>query len=101
MSEFICENCGAEPKDEKGHHIIYETNVWITHQCETCLRKYLSIAFEVMPEDSQAKTIQNMKRVALSFGYKRTNHDGSIERRYKYNKDDDWLVLDSETQENS
>ena len=101
MSEFICETCGAEPKDEKGHHIIYETNVWITHQCETCLRKYLSIAFEVMPEDSQAKTIQNMKRVALSFGYKRTNHDGSIERRYKYNKDDDWLVLDSETQENS
>ena len=26
MSEFICETCGAEPKDEKGHHIIYETN---------------------------------------------------------------------------
>lgn len=101
MSEFICENCGAEPKDEEGHHIIYETSGWITHQCETCLRKYLNLAFEVMSEDAQAKSIQDMKRVALSFGYKRTSRDGSIVRRFKYNEDDDWLVLDSETVEKS
>lgn len=96
MSEFICETCGAEPKDEEGHHIIYETRGWITHQCETCLRKYLNIAFEVMSEDAQAKSIQDKKRVALSFGYKRTSRDGSIVRRFKYNEDDDWLVLDRE-----
>lgn len=97
MSEYICEDCGAEPKDEKGHHIIYETRGWITHLCEDCLCKYFNTASEFMLEDWQPKTIQDMKRVALSFGYKRTSREGTLERRFKYNKDDDWLVLDSET----
>lgn len=99
MSEFICETCGAEPKDEEGHHIIYETSGWISHLCEDCLRKLYKSNIDLMNEDEVDKGIDGMKRVALSFGYKRTSRDGSIVRRFKYNEDDDWLVLDSETAE--
>jgi hypothetical protein len=99
MSEFICETCGAEPKDEKGHHIIYETSGWISHLCEDCLRNLYKSNIDLMSEDEVNKGIVGMKRVALSFGYKRTSREGSVERRFKYNEEDDWLVLDSETVE--
>ena len=92
MSEFICEHCGKESIDEHGRQYIYQTSGWITNLCEDCLKSYLNLAFEVMPEDSRAQSIEKMKHYGDTFGYKRWIGNGFILKRYKYNKDHTWLV---------
>lgn len=42
ISEWTCIRCGKQPKNSKGHHIIWRTTGWICPYCKDCFRKEIS-----------------------------------------------------------
>lgn len=98
LSEWICEFCGAEPRDAEGHRMIWSTNGWIITLCEECARKYLKERLELT--DAEINTeLESMKHVLnRPFGYIRFSTDGNTRVTYK-ETDDGWLETDTVVKE--
>ena len=39
LSEWTCMNCGKQPRDSKGRHIIWRSCGWIGNYCRDCAKK--------------------------------------------------------------
>lgn len=39
MSSVTCQNCGKQPRDSKGNHLIWTTKGWIINLCKDCLKE--------------------------------------------------------------
>ena len=81
MSSFICEYCGKESIDEHGRQYVYQTRGWISNLCEDCLKSL-----------NETEDLDPIKHYGDTFGYKRWIGNGFITKKFKYNKDHDWLV---------
>ena len=93
MSEYICENCGSELKDENGRQYIYTTKGWIANLCEDCLKGLIH----------EGENPEDLKHYADAFGYRHWVDNGFITVKYRYNQEHDWLeksetIFDKEQQ---
>ena len=39
LSEWTCINCGKQPRDSRGRHIIWRSTGWIEPYCKECAKK--------------------------------------------------------------
>ena len=39
LSEWTCMNCGKQPRDSRGRHIIWRSYGWIRNYCKDCAKK--------------------------------------------------------------
>ena len=81
MSEYICERCGAELRDEKGRQYIYTTTGWISNLCLDCLKSDIE----------EGTDPEKLKHYAYSFGYQKYINNGVITVKFRYNSEHDWL----------
>ena len=93
LSNYTCEYCGAEPRDEHGKRMIYTSDGWITHMCKDCAIEYLKR--EGVKEEDIDKALEEMKEVDPVFGYKTFGNDKITRTTYKETEDGEWLVKDS------
>lgn len=92
LSNFTCQYCGAEPR-ENGRRVIWTTGGWITHLCKDCARKHL--IEEEVPEDKIEEELNEMKEIAYKYGYKQFGKDGVTSVTFK-ETNDGWLEKDKE-----
>ena len=92
LSNFTCQYCGAEPRED-GRRVIWTTGGWITHLCKDCARKHL--IEEEVPEHEIEETLNEMKEIACTYGYKQFGKDGVTSVTFK-ETDDGWLEKDKE-----
>ena len=92
LSNFTCQYCGAEPRED-GRRVIWTIDGWITHLCKDCARKHL--IEEEVPEDKIEEELNSMKEIAYTYGFKRFSKDGITLVTFK-ETDDGWLEKDKE-----
>lgn len=62
MSSVTCQNCGKQPRDSKGNHLIWTTKGWIINLCKDCLKKEeLSTSFKPLSKKDQKEFKEYVK----------------------------------------
>lgn len=62
MSSVTCQNCGKQPRDSKGNHLIWTTKGWITNLCKDCLKEEeLSTSFKPLSKRDQKEFKEYVK----------------------------------------
>lgn len=94
LSNWTCEYCGAEPR-ENGKRVIWTSYGWITHMCEHCAREHVIREAEVeLDEETIQERLDELKKVQeRPFGYVQFNKDRRIYTTYKETPDG-WLEVD-------
>ena len=61
MSSVTCQNCGKQPRDSKGNHLIWTTRGWITNLCKDCLkyRELRGTSFSSSKKKEYVKSCRN------------------------------------------
>lgn len=90
LSEWICEKCGAEPRDDQGRREIWTTNGWIINMCRDCALKYLKTQMGVT-EAPLEESLSEMHHVPKGpFGYLRFSKEETARVSYR-ETEDGWL----------
>ena len=90
LSEWICENCGAEPRDVQGRREIWTTQGWIMNMCRDCALKYLATQMGVTETPLEA-SLPEMHHVPKGpFGYIRFSKNEGTKVTYR-ETEDGWL----------
>ena len=92
LSEWICEDCGAEPR-ENGKRVIWTSSSgWIRNLCQDCARKYMEIDHPEWTKEELAVELEKQKVVNSRFGY---TQFGKEHKRVTYKETEDgWLEVD-------
>lgn len=77
LSEFTCYNCGKQPVDENGHHVIWKSTGYILPFCKECAEKF--------PDNHYTKE-------CLDNTYAITSYRKEGKFRIEYIEKDGWLV---------
>lgn len=92
LSNFTCQHCGAEPR-ENGRRVIWTTGGWITHLCRNCAIEHLLHERTNWSSVEIEKELNEMKEIACTHGYKRFGKDGVTLVTFK-ETEDGWLEKD-------
>lgn len=91
-SEWICEDCGAEPR-ENGKRVIWTSSSgWIRNLCQDCARKYMEIDHPEWTKEELDVELEKQKVVNSRFGY---TQFGKEHKKVTYKETEDgWLEVD-------
>lgn len=97
MSSVTCQNCGKQPRDSKGNHLIWTTKGWITNLCKDCLKKEeLSTSFKPLSKKDQKEFKEYVKscRNKPQKYFNTTRWTGKIRTTTYYadNLERDWMI---------
>ena len=92
LSEWICEDCGAEPR-ENGKRVIWTSSSgWIRNLCQDCARKYMKIDHPEWTKEELDVELEKQKVVNSKFGY---TQFGKEHKKVTYKETEDgWLEVD-------
>lgn len=90
--EWICEDCGAEPR-ENGKRVIWTSSSgWIRNLCQDCARKYMEIDHPEWTKEELDVELEKQKVVNSRFGY---TQFGKEHKKVTYKETEDgWLEVD-------
>jgi len=98
LSGWICERCGAEPRNAGGYREIWTTKGWIMNLCRHCMYRELRVhggkdGGTMSKQDVDAE-IDRLHHVAeKGFGYTRFSQKGTVNVKFRETPDG-WLARD-------
>lgn len=98
MSSVTCQNCGKQPRDSKGNHLIWTTKGWITNLCKDCLKEeeLRGTSFKSLSKKDQAEFREYIKscRNKPQKYFNTTRWTGKIRTTTYYadNLERDWMI---------
>lgn len=105
MSSVTCQNCGKQPRDSKGNHLIWTTKGWIINLCKDCLKEeeLRGTSFKSLSKKDQKEFKEYVKscrnKPQKYFNTTRWADKTRTTTYYADNLERDWMIKAHETTE--